>query len=95
MTCNCKSDLEARLLERAKEQLPESKDHNVSMTGFAFVFNDANGMDQLGFMPVEIEHKVTVKKTGLERVKKQKTSFIFTYCPFCGVRYKAKKGEVA
>lgn len=95
MTCNCKSDLEARLLDRAKEQLPDSKNHEVRMTGYALVFNDTNGMDFLGSMPVEIQHTVVVKKTGCDRVKKDKTNFIFTYCPFCGVRYKAEKGEAS
>lgn len=98
MTCDCKETLTGKLLERSKEQLPDSKDHSVEMTGYAIVFGENEAgqstLETCGFMPVEIKHTVTVKKTGLDRVKKEKTSLLFTYCPFCGVPYKEKK-EVA
>lgn len=97
MTCNCKQTLTAKMLERAKEQLPDSKNHEVQMTNYTFVFGENEAgqstIETRGFMPVEIKHTITVKKTGLDRVKKEKTSFLFTYCPFCGERYK-KENEV-
>lgn len=95
MTCNCKTDFTEKFLERAKEQLPDSKDHKVEMTGYTHVFGENEAgqttLESRGFMPVEISHTVTVKKTQLDRVKKDKTSFIFTYCPFCGVKYVQEK----
>lgn len=93
MTCDCKSTLTEKLLERAKEQLPDSRNLEVELTGYTFVFGDDNSLALRGFMPVEVKHTVTVKKTGLDRVKKDKTSLIFTYCPFCGVKYKPDEPE--
>lgn len=91
MACECKSKLQERFLGRVKEQLPDSKNHKVDLNGYAYVFNDNGGMDLVSTTTVEIEHTVTVKKTGLDRVKKEKQSLIHTFCPYCGVRYKEKK----
>lgn len=97
MTCNCKTDFTEKLLERAKEQLPNSKNIEVTMTGYTLLLgtNEAGQGTLLsrGFMPVEIKHTITVKKTGLDRVKKDKTSLLFTYCPFCGVKYAQDKEQ--
>lgn len=94
MTCNCKSEIEAKFLEKVKTDLPESTNHGLEMTGYTLLIED-NTMKLRGFMPVEIKHTVKNKKTGLDRVKKDKTSVLFTYCPFCGVPYKEEKGEAS
>lgn len=86
MSCDCKSNFTERFLERAKELFPDSTDHSVELENYAFVFNKHdNGMTMKGFIPVVIEHKVIVKKTGLSKVKKEKTSLLFSFCPFCGI----------
>lgn len=98
MTCKCKEELTEKLLDRAKKKFPDSKNHEVQMTNYTFVFGENEAgqstIETCGFMPVEIKHTVIVKKTGLERIKKEKASFLFTYCPFCGERYKPKKEAV-
>lgn len=94
MTCNCKTTFTEKLLNRAKELFPDSTDHSVEIENYAFVFNKHdNGMTQKGFMPAVIEHKVIIKKTGLPKVKKEKTSLLFSYCPFCGVDLKEPEPE--
>lgn len=93
MACNCKSEIEAKFLARAKEVFPQSTDHSVELTGYTFLFGEGYSLSLNGCMPAEIQHKVVVKKTGLSRIKKEKQSFIFTYCPFCGVPYKKENGE--
>lgn len=86
MTCDCKATFTAKFLERAKELYPDSKDHSVELKNYAFVFNKEGGMDLRGYIPVELTHIVTNKKTGATRSKKEKTSLLFSYCPICGVK---------
>lgn len=88
MTCECKSNITARLLARAKENLPESKDHSVEIQGYAFVFTNDNSLDLRGSAIVEIQHTAKHRKTGADVAKKVKEKLLFTYCPFCGTRYK-------
>ncbi|WP_216078022.1 hypothetical protein [Acinetobacter sp. Ac_5812] len=58
----------------------------MEIENYAFVFNKHdNGMTLKGYLPVAIHHKIIVKKTGLPKIKKEKTSLLFSYCPFCGV----------
>ncbi|WP_272995913.1 hypothetical protein, partial [Paraglaciecola chathamensis] len=83
MKCECKQEIEARLLERAKEQLPNSLDHDVTLDGYSMIFGN-NSISMKASMPVTIKHKVLVKKTGNYKDKKDKTNLIFSFCPFCG-----------
>lgn len=86
MSCDCKSTFTEKFLEQVKAKYPTSTGHSVEIENYAFVFNKQNnGMTLKGFMPVLIQHKIIVLKTGLSKVKKEKTSLLFSYCPFCGV----------
>lgn len=82
--CDCKSSVEAKLLTRAKEIHPEAMGHEVKLMGYAFIFGKS--VELKGFMPFEFRAEFPLKKGGLKR-RVEKTSMMFTYCPFCGVKY--------
>ena len=85
MNCNCKKDLEAKLLERFKTSSPEAQDHSTEIKGYGFVMADG-GMKVKGFMEVEQRAAFPVKKTGVCKQKKVQMSMFFSFCPFCGVK---------
>ena len=84
--CDCKTDLEKRLLERFKEAEPTAIGHEVSLTGYAFILGKQ--LKLIGVMPIEQSADFPLKKGGVKK-KSVKCSMQFTYCPFCGVKYDA------
>ncbi|KAA8734884.1 hypothetical protein F4V57_03760 [Acinetobacter qingfengensis] len=90
MVCSCKPDIEQKILERLKEQYPEGKDHSSTMNkNFGYTFPD---MAVVAYF--ELTNSVTVMtKKGTERIVKPKLSLHFTYCPFCGVKYKKEQSS--
>lgn len=88
MTCNCKTDLEAKLTERFKEATPDARDHKVTLQGYGFGIRD-NTMVMQPYMNYEGFSYVPLKKGG-EKPKKVTGSMIFSYCPFCGVNLKGQ-----
>lgn len=86
MTCTCKTTVEAKLLERFKEQSPEASGHAVDLSGYALILDDEMAMSQKGCMPIVTRASFPLKKGGAKE-KKQTFNMIFTYCPFCGVAY--------
>lgn len=86
MTCNCKSDLEAKLLERVKAAAPDATDHSAELAGYGLAVVD-NAMLQIPFMEVRTSAMHPVKKGGT-KLKKSTLNMFFSYCPFCGVRVK-------
>lgn len=88
MTCECKQDIEKRLLERFKGQEPDAKDHGVELSGYTFVII-GNKMESRGYMPIHVTAEHPLKKGGF-KYKKQTQNMVFTYCPFCGVKYEAE-----
>lgn len=81
--CDCKKVVEGKLLERAKEMLPESENIKVDIGGYTFLLTD-NTMKLSQFLPATIEHTVTVKKTGEKKKKKMVQNITASYCMFCG-----------
>lgn len=85
MTCNCKTEIEAKVVERLKEEYPEGRDHTANMDkNYAWTMPDFN---QVGYLALTNTVTTTTKK-GVERTVKPALNLHFTYCPFCGERYK-------
>jgi len=83
--CECKKELEAKLLARFKEHSPEATDHGVSLQGYALVIED-DTLRQKGCMTATASAVYPLKKGGT-KLKKITQSMLFTFCPFCGVKY--------
>lgn len=81
--CNCKTEIEANLLEHVKQQLPESTGHHVEIGGYVLGFK-GDAMFSCQSLPVTIKHTVTMKKTGLPKQKVEKQNMMARYCMFCG-----------
>ena len=89
--CDCKDRLEAQLTERFAASKPEAHDHKVTLEGYGFSIHE-NAMVLRGFMPYTAFAFVPLKKGG-EKPQKIKGNMIFSFCPFCGEKLEASKGE--
>jgi hypothetical protein len=83
MTCNCKKDIEARLLERFKAENPDAEGHSVALKGYGLTVL-GNTLRQVPLMDIECKAFHTTK-AGNKRPKTEKMSMFFNLCPFCGV----------
>lgn len=86
MLCDCKQEIEAKLLARFREKNPEASKHHVSLTGYAIIFEHKKGLELKGYMTIEFTALYPLKKGGAKE-KKKKQNMIFTFCPFCGKKY--------
>ena len=94
MQCECRKDLEARLADRMKEDLPTGyQDYHASLQGYALILS--NPIEER--MAVNYEGEVQVPKKGGNGMKRQKikANIAASYCPFCGKAAKAQDGEEA
>ncbi len=82
--CECRKNLEQKLLERFKEQKHEATEHSVRLTGYALIFGDS--VTEKGCMGMELKASYPLKN-GSRKEKVVKQSMIFTFCPFCGEKY--------
>ncbi|WP_367846426.1 hypothetical protein [Rhodoferax sp. WC2427] len=80
--CNCRADIEAKLLARFKEQSPEASDHGVSLEGYAFLLGNA-GMRTQAYMPFKQAAMFPLKKGGA-KLQTKHINMMFSFCPFCG-----------
>lgn len=78
--CDCRERIEEELPEQFLKKNPGAQKVKADMLGYAIMFS--GGVRP--YMPVEITHEVTVKSTGLQKVKKAKMNMLFQFCPFCG-----------
>lgn len=84
MQCDCKTTMEARLLEYFKGQQPDASDHKVELQGYGITFGQK--MDLRAYMNVATTCSRTAKATGRVVEKKGAFPMFATYCPFCGTR---------
>ena len=82
--CDCRKRIEEKLKDRFVEQSPEAKEHEAKLTGYAILFGET--LHEKGVMNAELKASFPLKKGG-EKQKTIKHSMIFTFCPFCGVKY--------
>lgn len=81
--CDCRKRIEEKLTKFQTEKMPESKDVEAKLMGYALMI-EGNALISKPCMPIEVRHTVTVKKTGLEKRKVEKSNMTFSFCPFCG-----------
>jgi len=93
MTCTCRKEITEKLLARFKEQSPEATGHTVSLSGYTLVFG-GNTLAEKGYMPIAATASFPLKKGGFKE-KKKPQNMVFTYCPFCGVKYDQEKNHDA
>ena len=84
MSCDCREDIEAKLLARFKEQAPDAKEHAAELKGYGMVIREK--IVTIGCMPIEMTAEHPLKNGGFKR-KIDRQSMFFNYCPFCGKKY--------
>ena len=82
--CDCKDNIEDKLLEIFKQNQPAATNHSIKLMSYTLILG--NQLAQLGFMEAEQTANFSLKKGG-EKQRKAKINIIFTYCPFCGDKY--------
>lgn len=89
MRCECRKEIEARLEEKVKGDLPAGyQDYRASLEGYALILSEPPEER----MAVQYQGEVYVpKKDPSKGNKRQKISvnMLATYCPFCGKPAKA------
>jgi hypothetical protein len=88
MNCNCKKEIELKLLENYTKANPTAKEPDVSIQGYGFVII-GSGLQERGFLPVDSKAKFPTK-AGVLKPKTTKQSMFWSFCPFCGVSATAK-----
>lgn len=93
--CECKKDLEEKLVDRFKQKHPEATEHHAELTGYAIGI-DGNSMFLVGVMPIALTANYPMKKGTAYKQKTTKQMMHFNFCPFCGEKYeKGGAGETA
>jgi hypothetical protein len=80
--CDCKKQIEAKLLEHFKASAPEAADHEIELEGYGLAVVD-NTMTVRPFAPYKAAALFPLKKGGMKR--NVKTGVMgFSFCPYCG-----------
>lgn len=82
--CDCRKNIEEKLRSLFQKQSPAATGHSVSLLGYTMVLGDT--LKEIGCMSAEVTANFPLK-TGGSKVKQSRTNVVFTFCPFCGVKY--------
>ena len=88
--CDCKQDIEKKLVERFKNIAPEAKEHGGELAGYGLVIV-GNELQAKPYMAFKGSALYPVKKTGDWKIKKVENNMFFSFCPFCGISLSAEK----
>ena len=90
--CDCKTQLERRLLAAFKEKQPTAVSHTASLSGYGLAIIE-NTLTAVPFMEVKFDAKHQTK-AGFEKWKTEKGTMRFSFCPFCGVSLQTQQVAV-
>ena len=80
--CDCRKDIEGKLMAQHKTLNPDAAVLSASLSGYGWNMR-TGGKSQA--TPYAIETTIPVKAGGMRR-KVVKGQMVFNYCPFCGVK---------
>lgn len=83
MQCDCRTRVEANILEHFKAQNPDATDHKVELKGYGITIGEKK-LDLRAGMPAATSCMRTAKTTGRVSEKKSEITMFFPFCPFCG-----------
>ena len=88
MTCNCKKEIEEKILVNFISQTPEATGHKASLDkGYVLTMNRQTGeCRNAACMPLETSAAFLLKN-GNWKVRTNKVKMFFNFCPFCGTKY--------
>jgi hypothetical protein len=85
--CECRKEIEAKLLDQFKAQAPEATGHTVSLDGYGWNLNTGGESQATRYEAIAV---YPLKKGGAKS-KTIRGNMVFNFCPFCGVARKTTK----
>lgn len=80
--CTCKSDIEEKLFKKVTNDCPEYIDTDITIEGYDISL----GKEQRGAFNIKFNANYLNENNCLKEINISQ-KLIFTYCPFCGVKY--------
>lgn len=86
--CNCLNDMEKAAFEQLSKNDKYLNVSNVEFAKKSYVFSENVGPGIQTSVELEVHHE---HKNG--KPKKSKVNVMFTYCPFCGQKWRKDKED--
>lgn len=88
--CECKKEMEDKLLANFKEKAPGATGHAVELKGYTFTMHrGSNTLNEHPVMPLEASAQFTLKN-GNTKMRRFKEKVLVNFCPFCGENFTGK-----